>query len=968
MIKKRLFISIGVCILSLIIPIAAWADFTYTPGGTVECDDIEIRSGSTFSSGGNAVTIHGTWKNSGIYTDGDSAVTFDSSSAEQIIQGSSNFYDIILNNSAGTGNWTMQDALTADNDLTITSGTLTLNSKNLTVTGDFTLTDTLAPNGGETISAIDTNNGLVKYIGTANVTLATNLSPYNNLEFDESGTSDPTYTLPDAAVTVEGTLTITDGTLATDNDKNLTVNGAFRVGASGVFTQGAVTLIFGGIAAGQTVTAGGSNFTSIQLSNTHADGVSFADGFTCTNFTNIQTNSKITFDDASEVIVTGALTITGGANPNEITIVSDNPGTKAQLTLQAGATQSISQVDVVDNDASSGLELVASGDDSSITNTTNWILGSAGTTATWTGTVSTVWNTAGNWSGGFVPRENDLVIIPDVSGASGNNPALDTARIINTLTVNTNGVFNLGGNNLTVTTGITSPGTLTATGTETITLGGSWNLSGGTFTCATSNVTFNGSTNVTVDPGSSAFSTVTVNKNDATNSVRVIDNDLTIGSNTLVIQNGIFEVTTNSTFNGNIEVQNGGTFLCQTSSLNLIFKENILFTVYEGGTLTLDGRSFDNEITLRSSAPGTTWTLYFKDGSIQTINYIDVQDSDASGGNTATANFSTNSGNNTNWTFLGGAVYDSVTGERIKDALVTLFKANSIIYTASPQSNPQTTDAEGRFYFEVESGKYYLESKHKDYKDYKGEVFSVSGTAISQNIMMDPLDVVKGEHLSIAHTVNKKVATTGDILTYTITIKNFDSSLTVSDVSIQANLPHDFKYVDGTSWMKNSRLPNPTSRTNPIWSLGDIASNTSRTITYRAIIGPDTPLGRNKNSANVWGAVSGTSTTAGPSVAIVEIKEGLFSKKGMIIGKVFNDKNGNDIQDEGEEGIPYAALVLEDGTMVTTDKNGSYSIPDVSQGMHVLRLDQRMLTGGPLTKESTMSTKELNKEKDSLGN
>ena len=42
-------------------------------------------------------------------------------------------------------------------------------------------------------------------------------------------------------------------------------------------------------------------------------------------------------------------------------------------------------------------------------------------TTTWTGNIDIWWNTAGNWSNG-IPSSSDNVIIPDVSGASGNNP------------------------------------------------------------------------------------------------------------------------------------------------------------------------------------------------------------------------------------------------------------------------------------------------------------------------------------------------------------------------------------------------------------------------------------------------------------------------------------------------------------------------------------------------------------------
>ena len=55
----------------------------------------------------------------------------------------------------------------------------------------------------------------------------------------------------------------------------------------------------------------------------------------------------------------------------------------------------------------------------------------------------------------------------------------------------------------------------------------------------------------------------------------MINNPLIIGSNTLIIQNGEFEVTTNSTFNEDIQVQNGGI----TGSYADTFTSN---NVYEG--------------------------------------------------------------------------------------------------------------------------------------------------------------------------------------------------------------------------------------------------------------------------------------------------------------------------------------------------------------------------------------------------
>jgi hypothetical protein len=77
-----------------------------------------------------------------------------------------------------------------------------------------------------------------------------------------------------------------------------------------------------------------------------------------------------------------------------------------------------------------------------------------------------------------------------------------------------------------------------------------------------------------------------------------------------------------------------------------------------------------------------------------------------------------------------------------------------------------------------------------------------------------------------------------------------------------------------------------------------------------------------------------------------------------LIGKVFDDRNRNGIQDaqtspyEPEEGLPGVRLATVKGELITTDKNGRYSvpcamIPDAAIGSNfILKLDTRTLPTG----------------------
>ena len=67
--------------------------------------------------------------------------------------------------------------------------------------------------------------------------------------------------------------------------------------------------------------------------------------------------------------------------------------------------------------------------------------------------------------------------------------------------------------------------------------------------------------------------------------------------------------------------------------------------------LTLKGAA-SNLLSLRCDSAGTQWDISLLPGGVQSISYVDVQDSNAAGGVTLVAGAtSTDSGNNINWQF-----------------------------------------------------------------------------------------------------------------------------------------------------------------------------------------------------------------------------------------------------------------------------------------------------------------------------
>jgi hypothetical protein len=169
-----------------------------------------------------------------------------------------------------------------------------------------------------------------------------------------------------------------------------------------------------------------------------------------------------------------------------------------------------------------------------------------------------------------------------------------------------------------------------------------------------------------------------------------------------------------------------------------------------------------------------------------------------------------------------------------------------------------------------------------------------------------------------------------------------------------------FKLIEGTVKVirsgVTSSMANPAGSPGPAltFNVGTVANKEVVEIRYRLRLGIGADLGDGINKAQAKAPFATPSLIA---TAKVLVTRGVFTREACIVGKVFVDCNQNKVQDAciddatgkctgGEPGIPGVRLYMEDGTNITTDENGQYSLCGVRAISHVIQVDMTTMPIG----------------------
>jgi len=213
-----------------------------------------------------------------------------------------------------------------------------------------------------------------------------------------------------------------------------------------------------------------------------------------------------------------------------------------------------------------------------------------------------------------------------------------------------------------------------------------------------------------------------------------------------------------------------------------------------------------------------------------------------------------------------------------------------------------------------------------------------------------------GSAIELRKTTSKLTVKKGEPVPYVITARNASSG-PVANVALVDTLPPGFKYLDGS--LSVQTLPNgPVVAVKPglvgrKLTLPDqsfVLGETKR-ISMVLAVGVGVGEGQYVNSVVATQGAGGPVLSNTATAAVRVVPDALFDCTD-VIGKVYDDKNANGVQDEGERGIPNVRIATVNGLLVNSDAEGRYHIacamvPREGTGSNlVLKLDERTLPSG----------------------
>jgi uncharacterized repeat protein (TIGR01451 family) len=219
---------------------------------------------------------------------------------------------------------------------------------------------------------------------------------------------------------------------------------------------------------------------------------------------------------------------------------------------------------------------------------------------------------------------------------------------------------------------------------------------------------------------------------------------------------------------------------------------------------------------------------------------------------------------------------------------------------------------------------------------------------VYNHIAIDPF--LSRAPLVVTKTSPKRSASTGDLVPYEITVRN-NENVQRAGVEVVDILPPGMKYVAGSAMAGGAPSEPVVTDRELSWRSQTIPANGQVRYNLTLVVGAGVTGGEKVNTGVAEQQSTGTAIS-NRGTAVVSIVPSSVFDCSELLGKVFEDRNRNGYQDEGEPGVPSVRLATVNGQLITTDSFGRYhiacaAVPDARIGSNfVLKLDTRTLPLG----------------------
>lgn len=221
---------------------------------------------------------------------------------------------------------------------------------------------------------------------------------------------------------------------------------------------------------------------------------------------------------------------------------------------------------------------------------------------------------------------------------------------------------------------------------------------------------------------------------------------------------------------------------------------------------------------------------------------------------------------------------------------------------------------------------------------------------INNHVPLDPVARIFNNGLTVTKTSSRPIAERGGAVSYSISVSN-TNLFAVGLVDIVDRMPSGFLYAPDSATVDGNPIAVESRGSTIVFPDLTIPANGSLTVTLVARVAASVGAGEYTNIATLLDASNGAQLAEAGRATVRVLVEHVFDC-GEVVGKVFEDRNRDGIQTEGEPGMPGVRIASVKGLLIKTDEYGRYSVPcaalpDADRGSNfILKLDERTLPAG----------------------